>query len=223
MITVARTIVAGAALLTAPACGPTADPGDDTSTSTTSDASSPTDTSADVPTTHDGSLSTSSDGSTSSGDVSDTGTCEASTGGPDAACPIDVPECSLEHQVCVLAPGPFEDCGTLELSDDVALWQAAQACVLAATSEQRAFQLVSDLVGMDSFQTLAHVGHGSCPLLNATVHFDDDPCGGRDCGPVVTVTTCASFTAKPDCTIEPGDLCLRCDGPTQATQVCKPD
>jgi len=168
------------------------------------------------------SVSTSDGPSTPTGSDSGAGTCApSSSGGADPECPTDVGECSLEHQVCVLGLTEFvDDCGAVEIKDSLTKWQAAHDCALAASSEQRSFKLIADRFNFDSFQTDAYLAEDACPYAVTEVSFDDDPCGGDGCGPVVFISSCATLTAEPACTVEPGDVCLRCALPDEGTQVC---
>jgi hypothetical protein len=193
-----------AALCGVLACGPR--PGDDAGSAGSDEGSGET----GVPT---GGVETS--GSTEA--------CEPGSGGAEPECAPDAGACSLEHQVCVLGFTEFaDDCGVVEMEDDVTQWQAAHDCALAAASERRTFKLIADQFGYDSLQTDAYVAGDACPYAITRVHFDDDPCGGEGCGPVVFVAKCAALTAEPGCVVEPGEVCLRCGVPGEDTQVCGP-
>ena len=49
-----------------------------------------------------------------------------------------------------------------------------------------------------------------------------DPCGGGGCGPVVSAGSCAGLVATMDCVVEPGNVCLSCEGAGMSEQVCGP-
>lgn len=218
MVMIRRTWAMNAALLGALACSPQPSDDDSGSPGTSSDDS----TDATGMPTSGVSASTGSP-STSTGSGSETGTCEPSSSTADPECPNDGGECSLEHQVCVLGLTAFtDDCGIVEMTDDLTKWQAAHDCAMEAASAQRTFKLIADKFGFDSLQTDAYVAEDACPYAITKVHFDDDPCGGEGCGPVVSVSSCAALSAEPGCTVEPGDVCLRCGLPSEGTQVCGP-
>ena len=134
--------------------------------------------------------------------------------------------CSLEHEACALAGqlGAFEDCGVVDpWNDAVEAWQAAQACALAAASGEEPFKLITILQGIDSDVGQAYVGQAARSYAISSLFFDGDPCGGGGCGPVVSVASCAGLTAVPGCTVEPGNVCLSCDGQGMGAQVCGPE
>jgi len=154
------------------------------------------------------------------GDASNSSGCGETIGTTDGlACPD---ECSLAAAVCGLglALGEFEDCGTVDLSDDAAAWQSVHECALAAVSERRPFLAVTQHFTFDSTSYRAHVGQASCPYAITMVTFDDDPCGGRGCGPAVWQRTCAGLSVDSNCIGVPDEACLQCDGPSETFDVC---
>lgn len=152
------------------------------------------------------------------GDASNSSGCGETTGGTDG---VDCPdECSLAAAVCGLEIGAFEDCGTVDLGDDAAAWQAVHECALTAVSERRTFLAVTQHFTFDSESYRAHVGQAGCPYAITMVTFDDDPCGGRGCGPAVWQQPCAGLSVDPSCIGAPDEACLRCDDPSETSEVC---
>lgn len=204
------------------ACGPSG--GDDGTSSGSSSSSNPAGSSIGETGSDETSASPTSTGTTeepgtptTTADPTTTTTDDSTTGTDD--------ECTLEHHSCeaVAMLGDFTDCGHVDpQNDDTAAWQAAQACALSASSQQQAFCLRVDLQGIDSFVGQAWTGEEARSYAIATQFFDSDPCGGGGCGPVVHTSSCASLTATPGCTIEPGTICLTCADPSNASQACGP-
>lgn len=154
------------------------------------------------------------DAATSSG----CGETTAMTG--EVACPD---ECSLSAAVCGLGLAGFVDCGTVDLGDDAAAWEAVHDCALAAVSERQTFVAVTANFTFDSTSYQAHVGQAGCPYVLTILTFDDDPCGGLACGPAVWEQTCAGLSLNSNCIGVPGEVCLRCDGPGDTVTVCGED
>ncbi len=151
-------------------------------------------------------------------DAANSSGCGETTGTPDGlACPD---ECSLAAAICGLGIGEFVDCGTVDLGDDAAAWQAVHACALAAVSAQISFLAVTQHFTFDSTSYRAHVGQAGCPYTITRATFDDDPCGGRGCGPAVWQQTCAALSVDSNCIGVPDGACLRCDGPGEPLEVC---
>lgn len=147
--------------------------------------------------------------------------CSETTGmTDDAACPD---ECSLAAAVCGLGLGEFVDCGTVDLGDDAAAWEAVHACAQAAVSERRTFVAITADFTFDSTSYRAHVGQAGCPYAITVVTFDDDPCGGLACGPAVWQQTCVGLSLDSNCIGVPDEVCLRCDGPGETVAVCGED
>jgi hypothetical protein len=133
--------------------------------------------------------------------------------------------CSIEHEACELAGslGEFTDCGVVNPWDDaVELWQAAHDCALAAATAQQPFKLITILQGIDSDVAEAYVGVAARSYALSRFFFDGDPCGGGGCGPVVSAGSCAGLVATMDCVVEPGNVCLSCEGAGMSEQVCGP-
>ena len=133
--------------------------------------------------------------------------------------------CSIEHEACELAGslGEFTDCGVVNPWDDaVELWQAAHDCALAAATAQQPFKLITILQGIDSDVAEAYVGVAARSYALSRFFFDGDPCGGGGCGPVVSAGSCAGLVATMDCVVEPGNVCLSCEGAGTSAQVCGP-
>jgi hypothetical protein len=152
------------------------------------------------------------------GGASSSSDCDQTIGMTDGvACPD---ECSLAAAVCGLGIGEFENCGTVDLSDDAAVWQVVHECALAAMSERRAFLAITQHFTFDSTSYRAHVGQAGCPYAITMVTFDDDPCGGRGCGPAVWQQTCAGLSIDSNCIGVPDKECLHCDGPSEPLKVC---
>lgn len=220
--------ILGAALLAATACG--GNPGGDTGdTTNTSDGPSASET-GEAPTTGGassstaGSADTSGEPATTADETSIAGTDSGTSATTDDATTGGLDECTLDHQACTLAGllGDYEDCGSLLLTDDAAAWQAGRDCALAASSEQRAFKLITELQGIDSLIGEAFVGQEARSYMITRLFFDGDPCGGGGCGPEITALPCTGLVGIDDCTVEPGNACLLCDGATDSTLVCGP-
>jgi hypothetical protein len=195
-----------AVLLVMMACSPKPD-ADASTMDETSDGTSGEPTS----TATGGATESATTGSSSSG-------CGETTGMTDGVvCPD---ECSLAAAVCGLGIGVFEDCGTVDLGDDAAAWQAVHECALAAVSEQRTFLAVTQHFTFDSTSYRAHVGQAGCPYAITMVTFDDDPCGGLGCGPAVRQQTCAGLSVDSSCIGAPDGACLRCESPGETSEVC---
>lgn len=192
--------------------------GSDTGDDPTSTADPSTST-GDPPVTTSSSTSTGPDPTT--GTSGTTGTTDATTSNTTGG----VEPCTLEHHACELAGqlGDFEDCGLVDpWNHDAAQWQAAHDCALAAATEERAFKLITILQGIDSDVGQAYVGQEARSYAISTLFFDSDPCGGIGCGPVITISSCASLTDQPDCEVSPGTICLSCDAQGQSSEVCGP-
>ncbi|MBK7826253.1 hypothetical protein [Nannocystis sp.] len=219
MRTISWGVVCGGLL----ACGST--PGDSTGSASTSGSDSASETGGGAPTT--GEDATSGSGSASAtGTSAASSTSEATSGASEATGTTGEVLCSLEHEACTLAGqlGAFEDCGLVDpWNDTVEAWQAAQACALAAASGQQPFKLITILQGIDSEVGQAYVGQAARSYAISSLFFDGDPCGGGGCGPVVSSSSCAGLTAVPGCTVEPGNVCLSCDGQGMSAQVCGPE
>ncbi len=223
-----RTISLGLICSGLAACGGT--PGDSTGSASTGSGSTSGSESASE--TGVGTPTTGEDATSGSGSASATGTSAASSTG-DATSGTSVATgttgeavCSLEHEACALAGqlGAFEDCGVVDpWNDAVEAWQAAQACALAAASGEEPFKLITILQGIDSDVGQAYVGQAARSYAISSLFFDGDPCGGGGCGPVVSISSCAGLTAVPGCTVEPGNVCLSCDGQGMGAQVCGPE
>lgn len=194
--------------------GPTSESG----TTTTTTGVEPTSTSTTTTT----STSTSTGEATNTSSEPDTGTDASGSSGGTSTGPVD--DCSLENHAAAIAGafGEFEDCGVVGVKDDVAAWQAAHDCAAAAASEQRAFALITYLMGIDSQIGAGYVAQGPMPYRSFKLHFDSDPCGGGGCGSVVSITDCKAITAVPGCTVEPGTVCLSCEGGKAPEQICPP-
>ncbi len=173
-------------------------------------------------------------GSASSGGVSMSETGEPTTGGASTTGAASTgvgtgttgeAVCSIEHEACELAGslGEFTDCGVVNPWDDaVELWQAAHDCALAAATAQQPFKLITILQGIDSDVAEAYVGVAARSYALSRFFFDGDPCGGGGCGPVVSAGSCAGLVATMDCVVEPGNVCLSCEGAGMSEQVCGP-
>ncbi len=173
-------------------------------------------------------------GSASSGGVSMSETGEPTTGGASTTGAASTgvgtgttgeAVCSIEHEACELAGslGEFTDCGVVNPWDDaVELWQAAHDCALAAAMAQQPFKLITILQGIDSDVAEAYVGVAARSYALSRFFFDGDPCGGGGCGPVVSAGSCAGLVATMDCVVEPGNVCLSCEGAGMSEQVCGP-
>ena len=173
-------------------------------------------------------------GSASSGGVSMSETGEPTTGGASTTGAASTgvgtgttgeAVCSIEHEACELAGslGEFTDCGVVNPWDDaVELWQAAHDCALGAATAQKPFKLIAILQGIDSDVAEAYVGVAARSYALSRFFFDGDPCGGGGCGPVVSAGSCAGLVATMDCVVEPGNVCLSCEGAGMSEQVCGP-
>lgn len=202
------------------ACNKPSDDGDasgtDTGTASTSAPATTSDT-GDDPTTGADSTSTSSTTSAATTGPDTSSTTAETTGG--------LEPCTLEHHACAFAGqlGDFEDCGLVDpWNHDAAAWQAAHDCALAAASMERAFKLITILQGIDSDVGQAWAAQEARSYALSVMFFDGDPCGGGGCGPVVSVGACTGLTATDGCTVEPGVICLTCEGQSESTQLCGP-
>lgn len=175
------------------------------------------------PTTGEASTSAGSDSESATGTSGGSTTGEASTGVGTGTTGEAV--CSIEHEACELAGslGEFTDCGVVNPWDDaVELWQAAHDCALGAATAQKPFKLITILQGIDSDVAEAYVGVAARSYALSRFFFDGDPCGGGGCGPVVSAGSCAGLVATMDCVVEPGTVCLSCEGAGTSEQVCGP-
>lgn len=196
--------------------------GDDESTTASSGTGGAPTTSTDGAASTTGGAAESSEvtstGGASTGGASNSSGCGETTGVPGGAdCPD---ECSLAAAVCGLEIGEFKDCGTVDLDDDAAAWQAVHDCVLAAVSEQQTFVAIAQHFAHDTVSFQAFVGQAGCSYAITVVTFFEDNCGGRMCGPAVVQEACEGLALDTNCIGMPDEVCLRCDTPLEFVNVC---
>jgi hypothetical protein len=217
--------ILGIAVLAAFACGqPTS--GDDGSTgaSGSEESVSASETGAPATQAEPNSTSTGEPASTSGepDTTGDTGTSGSSSADDSSTGYVNT--CTLEHWSCALAGAlddEVADCGIVDVPDDVTKWQAAHDCVLAAMAEQRAFKLITYLE--DSYPILgeAYVAQVNRPYMPWKLLLDAESSCPL-CPPEVLDFNC-NIAAKPDCIVEPGNVCLICDDDnTGWSQLCPP-
>jgi hypothetical protein len=214
------------ALLAACACGEPK-PGDSDSGSTTG-ASDPGTTTEDGSATATGPATT-GDPQTSTGTTGPATTTDATTGDATTGTTGDAtgtttsttdttggPLCELVHLTCARAElnRDFEDCGIVDPDSTTEQWQAARDCALAAVAEQRAFKLVTWLQGIDSTVGFGYVGLEGVTYGVERLFFDSFIEATTD------VVSCADLAGVPNCTVEPGEACLDCEGASESEQLC---
>ena len=206
------------------ACGPVSSDGAG-STGTSNVTTSVSGTETGSPTSGpDATTSTTGEPASTSGEQETTGTTGMSgSSGGDEASTGQIYACTLENiggGIAGALGDEVEDCGVVVFLDDAAAWQAAHDCALAAATEQRAFTMIAYFDGVDHILGVAYVAQRNRPYSPWKLFLDSES-SCPDCPPEVNIADC-TVMATPDCTVEPGNVCLGCVDEQRGSAYCPP-
>ena len=150
--------------------------------------------------------------------------CGASVVCKDSLCSATVGlSCNLDEQVTDLLytsadfPDGIVDCGDLRLDDPLDAWIDARACLLDAQQSGTGVRLIHALQGIDSLPSYAYVGLQWRSYQRYQLFHDE---GGIVPAATTSRRDCENFSPIDDCEVEPGNLCLGCEGTDDYEIVC---
>ena len=107
------------------------------------------------------------------------------------------------------------DCGYIGATSDAEAWTSAHDCSLAALQNQTAVVVVWQSPAINNAHLTAIVGGTGDTYAITMIEWD--------CQTALSASSrrCDSAVSTPDCTVEPGSMCLDCVGAQEQMPLCE--